>query len=89
MEYPEIIKVTIPYEGKEYDSEIYTDPKDCYLARALKLLGYENINISPSFAEIGIYMYQIEDGLDTARVRLALKNKQDIHVKLIKLWSTT
>ncbi len=85
MKNPEIIEVTIPYEGKEYDSKIYTEPTDCYLARALKLLGYEKPNISPTGAYIKNDYYKVEDGLHPARIRMAFKNKEDIHVKLIKI----
>lgn len=40
------ITVTIPYEGKPYNGDIYTDNFDCYLARALKLAGHKEVFVS-------------------------------------------
>ena len=42
-ELPDTIEVTIP--PQEWDLHIYADGNNCYLAQALKKLGYQNVRV--------------------------------------------
>ena len=86
MELPETIEVVIPWE-KEYDPNIYTDDKNCYLAEALKRLEYSNFTVSPHHVVFldNLEEYIIENDLLPARIKKAFDNKEDIHIKLTKI----
>lgn len=82
-ELPDKIKVTIPVEV--YTELGYIHSTNCYLARALKTLGYENVNVGGSgYTEINDVHYETEEIFDAITVEREFAKGNSINIILIK-----
>lgn len=39
-------EITFVIPAQEYNSNVYTDPYNCYIAQALKVKGFENVSVA-------------------------------------------
>lgn len=76
----ESIIVTIPHEV--YNSDKYADSKNCYLAQALRRLGYDKVLVGPfGICHIGDKTYTT-DKFDNRLVEYHFNRGEDIVVEL-------
>ena len=78
-----MIQVTIP-PRRSFNYNIYYNNKDCYLAQALKKLGYKKVYVSGDDLTIGDKAYKWKGEYDTSVLRNAFYAKKDINLKIVR-----
>lgn len=82
---PQIINVTIPCPEEGYSPSKYFDGRNCYLASALKDLGYNQVHVlSFGCVEIGRDVYKPAEFFSGGTCRKAFGRGESINLTLIK-----
>lgn len=78
------MNITITIQPQIFKSSKYLDSENCYLAEALKNIGYKNVSVFANKIEIGSKTYKTKEPFYHDLVKKHFKENKSISLTLIE-----